>query len=75
MFFIAMGVIWPISVLNAKLIIVAMATPIDRVRVSNISAGTIQERGPLLQEKLKLYSQVIMMKPHDAPVLLATPGG
>lgn len=36
----AMGVIWPIMVLKAKLVMVAMATPLLRVRVSKISAGT-----------------------------------
>lgn len=67
--------IWPIKVLKANDIIVAIATPIERVLVSKISAGTIHDRGPLVAEKEKLYNQVTTMKPHPAPVLLVLPGG
>lgn len=52
-------VIWPIRVLKAKETMVAMDTPLERVRVSNISAGMIQDRGPHVAEKEKLYSQVL----------------
>jgi hypothetical protein len=61
-------------VLNANEIIVAIDTPLERVRVSNTSAGMIQDRGPQVAEKEKLYSQVIMMKPQWAPVLLVDGG-
>ena len=54
MFFIAIGVTCPIMVLKAKDIIVAILTPFDLVLVSKISAGTIQDSGPFVQEKLKL---------------------
>lgn len=65
--FMATEVVWPIRVLNAKLVMVATDTPFARVLVSKISAGMIQERGPQVQLKEKLYNQVIAMKPHDAP--------
>lgn len=54
---------------------VAIETPLERVRVSKISAGITQERGPQVQEKEKLYSQVMMMKPQEAPVLWLVSGG
>lgn len=63
----ATDVVWPIIVLKAKLVIVAIETPLARVLVSKISAGIIQESGPQAQEKEKLYSQVIAIKPHEAP--------
>jgi hypothetical protein len=47
------------SVLKAKETIVAMETPLERVRVSKISAGMIQDRGPHVAENEKLYSQVL----------------
>ena len=50
----AMGVTWPIMVLNAKEVMVAMLTPLERVRVSKTSAGMIQERGPQVALKEKL---------------------
>jgi hypothetical protein len=62
-------------VLKAKLVIVAIETPLDLVRVSKISAGTIHDSGPLVAEKQKLYIHVMTMKPQDAPVLSAMPGG
>lgn len=43
-----------IMVLKAKLVIVAMLTPLLRVCVSNTSAGMIQLNGPHVHEKLKL---------------------
>ena len=49
-----MSVTCPMSVLKAKDTMVAMATPFERVRVSKISAGMIQERGPHIAEKEKL---------------------
>lgn len=58
---------WPIIVLNAKLVIVAIDTPFDLVFVSNTSAGMIQDSGPQVAEKLKLYTQVDRMNPHCAP--------
>ncbi len=61
--------------LKAKLVIVAILTPLLRVRVSNTSAGMIQLSGPQVQLKLKLYSHVMIMKPHCAPMLVDTPGG
>lgn len=69
-----MGVTCPIMVLNANEVMVAIETPFARVRVSNTSAGMIQDRGPQVAEKEKLYSQVIMMKPQCAPVLLVDGG-
>lgn len=42
------------SVLKAKEVMVAIETPLDRVRVSKISAGMIQESGPQVAEKEKL---------------------
>lgn len=72
---IAMGVTCPIIVLNAKDIMVARETPLARVRVSKISAGMIQERGPQVAEKEKLYTQVTMMNPHEAPIFVVSPGG
>jgi hypothetical protein len=62
-------------VLKANETIVAMETPFERVLVSKISAGMIQESGPHVAEKEKLYAQVQMMNPHEAPLLVATPGG
>jgi hypothetical protein len=47
------------SVLKAKETIVAIETPLERVRVSKISAGIIQDKGPHVAEKEKLYSQVL----------------
>ena len=49
-----MSVTWPIRVLKAKETMVAIETPFERVRVSKISAGIIQERGPQVAEKEKL---------------------
>jgi hypothetical protein len=46
-------------VLKAKEVMVAMETPLERVRVSKISAGMIQDSGPQVAEKEKLYSQVL----------------
>lgn len=51
---IAVPVTCPIKVLKAKETMVAMETPLERVRVSNISAGITQERGPQVAEKEKL---------------------
>lgn len=70
-----MGVTWPIIVLNAELVIVAILTPSERVRVSKISAGTIHESGPFVAEKEKLYAQVTTMKPQPAALLPEVPGG
>ena len=50
---------WPMSVLKAKETMVAIETPLERVRVSNISAGMIQVKGPQVAENEKLYSQVL----------------
>lgn len=47
-----MGVIGPIVVLNVKVVIVASATPLARVCVSNISAGMIQQGAPTVELKL-----------------------
>jgi hypothetical protein len=52
-------VICPMSVLKAKDTMVAMETPLERVRVSKISAGIIHDRGPQVAENEKLYSQVL----------------
>ena len=60
--------------LNANEIIVVIETPFARVRVSKTSAGIIQDSGPQVAEKEKLYSQVIMMKPQCAPLLLVEGG-
>jgi hypothetical protein len=54
MFVIAVSVICPMSVLKAKETIVAIETPLERVRVSKISAGITQESGPQVAEKEKL---------------------
>lgn len=54
MFVKAVDVTCPMSVLKAKETMVAMETPLERVRVSKISAGIIQERGPQVAEKEKL---------------------
>ncbi len=63
-------------VLNAKLVIVARETPLDRVCVSNTSAGIIQDSGPHVAEKLKLKTQVEMMNAHCGPVPpFGEPGG
>jgi hypothetical protein len=53
-------VTWPMRVLKAKDTMVAIETPLERVRVSNISAGMIQDKGPQVAEKEKLYSQVLV---------------
>ena len=50
----AIGVTCPIIVLNANDTMIPILTPLERVRVSKISAGTIQERGPLVALKLML---------------------
>ena len=42
------------SVLKAKETMVAIETPLERVRVSKTSAGMTQERGPQVAEKEKL---------------------
>jgi len=52
-----MGVIWPIKVLKAKLIIVAIETPFDRVRVSNTSAGTICNEGQHMLQSIDEHRQ------------------
>lgn len=52
-----------------------METPLDRVWVSKISAGMIQDRGPQVELKEMLYSQVTMMKPQPAPPDLLESGG
>ena len=70
-----MGVTWPIIVLKAKLVIVAILTPLERVRVSKISAGTIHESGPFVAEKEKLYIHVTTMNPQPAASLPEVPGG
>jgi translation elongation factor EF-1alpha len=62
-------------VLKAKDTIVAIETPLERVLVSKISAGMIQDNGPHVAENEKLYAQVQMIKPQDAALLFATPGG
>jgi hypothetical protein len=54
MLVIAVSVIWPMSVLKAKETMVAIETPLERVRVSKTSAGMTQERGPQVAEKEKL---------------------
>jgi hypothetical protein len=59
-------VVCPIIVLNAKLVIVAILTPLDLVFVSNISAGMIQLSGPHVALNEKLYNHVATMKPHAA---------
>lgn len=41
-----------IMVLNAKVVIVEIETPFALVRVSKISAGMIQLRGPTVAEKV-----------------------
>lgn len=51
--------IWPISVLNANETMVASETPFERVRVSNISAGITQDKGPQVAENEKLYNHVL----------------
>lgn len=61
-------------VLKAYEVMVAIDTPFDRVRVSKASAGIIQERGPQVHENEKLNSQVMMMNPQWAPVLLTSGG-
>jgi hypothetical protein len=62
-------------VLNAKDVIVAMETPLERVLVSKISAGMIQDKGPQVELKQKLYSQVTAMKPQEALLFPVDPGG
>lgn len=42
----AMGVTWPIMVLNAKDVIAPQDTPLVRRAVPNSSAGMAQESGP-----------------------------
>jgi hypothetical protein len=44
----------PIMVLNANETMQAMETPLERVFVSKISAGMIQDKGPQLALKMKL---------------------
>ena len=51
-------------VLKAKLVMVAIETPLLRVRVSNTSAGMIHDSGPQVHEKEKFQIQVTIMKPH-----------
>jgi hypothetical protein len=75
MLFIAVGVTWPIIVLKAKEIMVASETPLERVLVSNISAGMIHDKGPHVALKLKLKIQVMTMNPHAAAALFVDPGG
>lgn len=70
----AIGVTWPIMVLNAKDAMVATGIPFERVRVSKTSSGIIQDRGPRVAENEKLYSQVMIINAQCAPVLLI-PGG
>lgn len=57
-------------VLNAKDTMVAMETPLLRVRVSKTSAGTIQLSIPQAKEKEKLYTQVTIMKTQDVAAVL-----
>jgi hypothetical protein len=54
MFVIAVPVTCPMRVLKANETMVAIETPFERVRVSKISAGMTQERGPQVAEKEKL---------------------
>lgn len=70
----AIGVTWPIMVLNANDVMVAIETPFDRVRVSKTSAGIIQDRGPQVAENEKLYNHVMIIKAQCAPVLLSAGG-
>lgn len=51
-------------VLNAKEVMVAILTPLDRVRVSKTSAGMIQLSGPHVHEKEKFQIHVTTMNPH-----------
>jgi len=74
-FGIAVPVVCPTMVLNAKLTIVAILTPLLLVRVSNISAGIIQLNGPHVAENEKLYSQVMAINPQDAARLLLVSAG
>jgi hypothetical protein len=62
-------------VLNANEVMVAIETPLERVLVSKISAGMIHDNGPQVALKLKLYTQVITIKPQAAALLLLAPGG
>lgn len=73
----ATEVVWPIMVLKAKDIIVATETPFARVFISKISAGMIQDNGPQVALKEKLYTQVTTIKPQPAapPPALSAPGG
>lgn len=48
----------PIIVLKAKEVMAAMPTPLERVAVSKISAGMIQERGPVVDPKANCYFHV-----------------
>ena len=50
----AVDVVWPIKVLKAKLVMVAMETPLLLVLVSKISAGMIHDNGPQVALKEKL---------------------
>jgi hypothetical protein len=75
MLFIAIGVVCPIIVLNAKLTIVAILTPLALVLVSKISAGMIQDSGPHVALNEKLNNHVMAMNPQDACLLLVEPGG
>jgi hypothetical protein len=47
-------VTWPINVLNANEVIVAMETPLERVLVSKISEQITQVSGPMVALKEKL---------------------
>lgn len=61
-------VTWPISVLNANDVIVAMETPFERVLVSKISEQITQVRGPIVALKEKMKAQL-------AEVLFVASGG
>jgi hypothetical protein len=57
----AIGVIWPIKVLKAKLIIVAIETPLDLVRVSNTSAGTICKEDQYVLQAIDEHARQVAM--------------
>ena len=50
----AVEVTCPIKVLKAKETMIERLTPLERMCVSKISAGIIQERGPQVAEEKKL---------------------
>lgn len=50
----ATEVVWPIMVLKANDIMVAIDTPLARVFISKISAGIIHDKGPHVALKEKL---------------------